>query len=214
MRLLILGLFILLNSFVGQAAVLMEGEVDEVTDYVESPEFSANQSGSSNINIDEFEMQPSATQGRFGLGLKFLGEVGSAGFHGEARIIDNIAIGASYGFGAGYQTLGLKAIQYFSEADWSFYAFGGFSKWFSGAGSKDKLNKSTPKFFADKFLNAEGRRTGQFSELLIYPGVGAKYSLLSGELSGLALQAELLVLVDVDDIGAGLSGSFGMMYYF
>lgn len=150
---------------------------------------------------------------KVGFGLGSAGALGLIGALIELNFSSEVSLSTSFGLASNYQTFGFQIKKILGGRSLMPYFSAGYSRWYT-TGKGGPIGKTTPKFFAEKFLNAEERSSGRFAENLIYPGFGLQYVQLGGNWAGTSLYAEILLLVDVDDLQSAASGGLGMLFYF
>ncbi len=153
------------------------------------------------------------SQRKVGVGLAAAGAQGLLGTLIELNFSSETSFMTNFGLGKDYRSFGFSLKRIVGGEWFAPYILGGFSRWYS-VGDHGSINTSTPSFLADNFLSAKQKRTGHFTETILYPGIGLQYHQLNGEYAGASLFAEVLFLVDIDDFATAPTGSLGFMYYF
>lgn len=150
---------------------------------------------------------------RVGFGFGLIGAYGLAGPQLELNFIPEVGITTGFGLGPGYQAFNLQVKRILAGDSLMPYIAGGVARWYS-VGPKKSRRSTQPGFLADRFLNGSEKRTGEFAEIIIYPSVGIQYMQLDGSWAGFSVYAEVLLMVDVDDLVTAGNGGLGVMYYF
>lgn len=138
--------------------------------------------------------------GRFGadLALYFTEDVGVFGGVGTSTDFNSAFLGAKF-----------TVIDSFVSS----YLSGGYAQWM-GKGGRRAVGKTTPGFFAKRFLNEKERNTGQFHENILFVGAGLQYTVDSGDWSGFSVYLEALMVADVDDLVSAPTLGLGAKYFF
>lgn len=150
---------------------------------------------------------------KMGIQTTLSGATGLLGVNLNLNFTSDIEFSLGVGVSRGFRSFNAHIKRSLGGNSFSPYFVGGYSRWYSGV-SGDELEHSSPAVLANKFLTARERQTGKFAENIIYPGLGLQYLQLSGELQGVGLFAELLMLVDLDDFITGPTAGLGANYYF
>lgn len=153
-------------------------------------------------------------QRKVGIGFAGSGVWGTLGTHLELNFSSEYSLQGGVGLGEGYQTFALQVRRYLSGQSFLPYIALGMGRWYTTGSGRGEIKTSTPEFLAERFLNDDERRRGQFSELLLVPSAGIQYLQLSGSWMGSSIFAEINLLVDLDDLILGPIGSLGYTYYF
>lgn len=161
--------------------------------------------------VDSFDFK---TQRKIGVGLSAAGSQGLAGVNFEINFSAADSFMANFGLGSGFQSLGLKYKKTFGGRWFAPYMAGGYAHWYTAGGDKEVITHSNPSFLVTRFLNESERNKGEFAENLIYPSFGLQYHQLSGEWAGASLFAEVLLLIDLDDLVSAATGELGLMFFF
>lgn len=200
MRRLILGL-ILLFTFVRplSAAVLIE----ENGKAVRKSSVKVAQSG---MALRELR--------KVAVGMGLAGVHGLFGFNLELNFLPEIGLGGGFGLGKGFQTFHFQVKKVIPGRWFLPYVAGGYTYWYVVRDEEAEIEESNPPFLAKKFLGEKEKRTGQFAEHILYPALGIQYMQLKGAYAGLSLYAEVLMMIDLDDLVTSPTGGLGMMYYF
>ena len=150
---------------------------------------------------------------KVGFGVGSAGSLGLLGAMIELNFTSDMSLMTSFGLASNYQTFGLQVKKILGGKAFMPYFSAGYTRWYT-TGDKGAIHKTTPKFFGDKFLNSEERSSGKIAENILYPGFGFQYMQLNGDWAGTSLYAEILLLIDVDDLQSEGTGGLGLIYYF
>lgn len=150
---------------------------------------------------------------RVGLGLMAGGLAGIFGADLEINFTQQTGILGGAGYSTDFRSLFLGIKHRFYGEDFSLYGTGGMARWFAN-GSDHDVGKTTPGFVADRFLSDTERRRGEFNENLIFAGVGLQYFKARGAWAGSSLYAEVVGLVDLDDLVFAPNAALGYRFYF
>lgn len=153
-------------------------------------------------------------QRRFGVGLSTAGALGLVGANLEINFTDQTSFLGGFGLGDSYQSFALQMKHSIGGRWFMPYVGGGYARWYTAGDKNGQLNKTNPSFLADRFLNNEEKSSGEFAENLIYPMAGVQYLQLSGNWAGVSAYAQILMLIDIDDLISAPTGEFGIFYYF
>jgi hypothetical protein len=149
---------------------------------------------------------------RMGLSTTFAGAIGLAGLAIDLNLTERFSYSIGLGGARGFQSFNMNIRNYFSSNNFQTYFTAGYSRWYSSSG--DKVTSTSPPFMAKKFLSAKERASGNFSENIIYPGLGAQYISPSGEWKGFGFYFEALYLLDIEDFEAAPTAGLGATYLF
>ena len=172
------------------------------------------------IEIDEYGSARTITRSpwqegnrRVGLGLAAGGIGGIFAANFELNFTDRTGLNAGFGVSTDYQSLylGLKHVLLGTEI--LPYVSGGYARWFSNGDEQD-VGKTTPGFVGKRFLSEHERKTGVFAENLIYGGLGIQYLQTHGEWKGSSIYAEVIGIVDLDDLVFEPNAGLGYIHYF
>jgi len=151
---------------------------------------------------------------KVGLGVTAAGASGLAGINLEFHFSPDTAFLTGVGIASGFQTFKIQLKKYLTGTWFLPYMSVGYARWYSVGEDNKNIKTSTPSFLAKRFLNDTEKRTGQFAENLIYPSLGLKYMQLTGEWAGVSAHAEVILLMDIDDLVVAPTGEIGMTYFF
>ena len=142
------------------------------------------------------------------------GAAGIAGINLDLNLTDHTSLSILYGFGDPFQALGFSIKRFVSGESFLPYISAGYVVW-SHERPKGKYREhTTPGILGNRFLNSTEKESGQFTENIIYPGLGLQYVQLSGPWAGTTMFLELQALIDVDDFQTAATGALGVSYYF
>lgn len=150
---------------------------------------------------------------KMGLQTTLAGATGLLGLNLNLNFTKNFEFSLGVGVSRGFRSFNTHIKTPMGGKSFSPYFVGGYSRW-SSSGSEDGVQSTSPSVLAKKFLSGHERRTGEFAENIIYPGLGLQYVQLEGELQGMGLFAEILMLVDIEDFLTGPTAGVGAIYYF
>lgn len=150
---------------------------------------------------------------KIGISATFAGPVGLFGTNLDINFTEDFALSLGVGLSQGFNSFNVHMKRTLGGESFQPYFAAGYSRW-SARGNEGSVEQTTPGVLADKFLSDREKRTGEFVENIIYPGLGLQYLTLDGDWQGLGVFAELQVLLDLDDIAVGTTASVGSIYYF
>lgn len=149
---------------------------------------------------------------KVGVGVGMAGVHGLLGINFELNFTPETSLITGFGISRGFREYHFAVKRALGGKRFLPYLSAGLTNWSSSLG--DSLNESSPGFFVKRFLSNKEKQSGNFSETIIYPGLGVQYLVLDGEWAGTTFYAELLMMIDIDDFLAEPNGGIGMMYYF
>ena len=150
---------------------------------------------------------------RVGIGLQAAGNLGFGGALMELNFSPRWGFGVGIGGGYNYQAVMAQA-KYVLAGEWLMpYMTFGFTRWFS-INKTGYIEKTTPGFIADRLLNDDEKRSGEFSKNMIFPGIGLQLMQLKGEWAGASVYAEILALLDLGNFVSAPTATVGFLYYF
>ncbi len=198
-------MFSLFTQVQAQAqAVLVEERGQKIQSKLE------HQSRKSSRYLNSFEFK---NKNRVGVGLGFAGTHGLVGTQLELNFTPEIAVTTSFGVSDAFQNFGFQIKRSFTGKYFSPYVAGGLTRWYSHS-DNGPIASTNPGFLSNKFLTNQEIASGQFTETLIYPSLGMQYIQLDGEWTGSSIYAEVLLLLDTDNLRSAPTGSIGYLYYF
>lgn len=158
-----------------------------------------------------YDSRPAAR--RVGLGLMTGGVSGIFGANLEINFTRRTGFVAGGGVSTDFKSLFIGGKHRLAGEDFSLYGSGGYARWFNN-GSERQVGKTTPGFLGERFLNQSERERGIFAENLIYAGLGVQYFKSRGEWAGSSLYAEVIAIVDLDDLTFAPNAGLGYLFYF
>ncbi|MCB0351335.1 MAG: hypothetical protein KDD38_09145 [Bdellovibrionales bacterium] len=150
---------------------------------------------------------------KIGIQTTLAGATGLAGLNLDINFTQDFAFSMGVGISRGFQAFNAHIKRSLGSGNVAPYFVGGYSRWYS-VGAEERVERTSPPLLANKFLTAKERATGIFAKDIIYPGLGLQYLITDGEMQGLGFFAEVMMLVDVNDLLAGGTGGIGSIYYF
>ena len=150
---------------------------------------------------------------KMGVGLSAAGALGMAGANLEINFTPELSFLGGFGLGTGYQSYHFQVKKVMGGQSILPYLSAGFARWYS-TGTPRTRKSIIPGFFSEKFLSDTEIETGKFGENMVYPSLGLQFVQLDGEWKGFSLYAEILILVDIDDMVSQTTGGLGLLYYF
>lgn len=150
---------------------------------------------------------------KMGLQTTLAGATGLLGLNLNINFTESFEFSLGFGISRGFHSFNGFVRLPMGGTTVSPYFVTGYSRWAAG-GSEDGVQNTSPSILAKKFLSSHERKTGEFAENIIYPGLGVQYLQLSGDFEGCGLFAEVLMLVDLDDFVTGPTAGLGAAYYF
>ena len=179
--------------------------------------FAYNASAQSFTERNRFKVSDSGVQLRshrkLGLGIQVAGISGLAGANLELNFTPLTSFVGGFGLGEGFQSFSLGLKRVLAGDQFLPYIAGGYSKWYSTQ-TDSSLYESTPSLLVERFLSSKEKQSGQFAENLLYGTLGIQFLRLGGSWTGFSLSAEVIALIDVDDLVIASTGGISMGYYF
>ncbi|MDZ4662837.1 MAG: hypothetical protein SGJ18_14590 [Pseudomonadota bacterium] len=151
---------------------------------------------------------------RVAIGSSFGGAAGIAGINLDLNLTDQAALSLLFGVGDPFQSFGFAIKRFVSGTSFLPYFSAGYVRWTHKRAESQAIETTLPNILGKRFLNSGEKESGQFSEDIIYPGLGLQYVQLSGPWAGISMYLELQALVDVDDFQTATTGALGISYYF
>ncbi|OFZ28421.1 MAG: hypothetical protein A2622_04795 [Bdellovibrionales bacterium RIFCSPHIGHO2_01_FULL_40_29] len=148
---------------------------------------------------------------KFGLGVMVGGAAGLIGLNLEINLDPTEAIGFGLGAGSGYNSFQVGWKHNFIGNYLSPYTKVGYSKWFNSASSSSAAGDSD---ILKRVLTDDEIKNNRFSADFIVASGGLEYNQLEGELSGMNLFGELVMMAEVQDLTLIPSGAVGIIYYY
>jgi hypothetical protein len=151
---------------------------------------------------------------RVAIGSSLGGAGGIASINLDLNLTDHTSLSILYGAGDPFQAFGFAVKRFVSGESFLPYVSAGYVRWSQEKPNHKSIEHTTPSTLNTKFLNSSEKDKGQFSENIIYPGLGLQYVQLSGPWAGTSVFLEIQALVDVDDFQTAATGALGVSYYF
>lgn len=151
-------------------------------------------------------------QRKVGVGIAAGGPTGTMGAFLQMHFALDVGINVGYGFGRGFNSFNVGFRNFLSTGAFNPYWGVSYARW-TGRG-ENLENSGTNSLLSEKFLSETEKRTGEFSEDLIYPSFGLQIYKMSGDWAGAAIYAEINYLIDMQDLVAGATGGLGFVTYF
>lgn len=153
---------------------------------------------SSNTDMKSFK--------KLGLGLSVGGTSGLLGLNAEVNLDPNEALIIGLGAGPSYGTFAVGLKHNFDALYLSPYAKAGYSKWFSSSGKNATDSDVLKRIFSDEEL-----RSGRFDADFFFGGMGLEYNQLEGELAGVNLFGEVILMDEISSSTFIPSGAIGVI---
>ena len=198
MKYAILWSLVLLSLHVNAAILLDEGHAKNSTIHSKTAE-------------DSFALRKLR---RAGIGVSAAGALGLAGISLELNLTPENSFKAGYGGGPGYQSYNIEMKRTMGSGAFLPYMGGGFAHWYTSGSKHESITTTTPNFLAEKFMTEDEKRQGIINENILYPSIGLQFIQLGEPMAGSSIYMELMVLVEVGQMQAVPTGSFGYTYYF
>ena len=159
-----------------------------------------------NNNLDMKSMK------KVGAGLAVGGMTGLIGLNVEINIMPEDTIFFGLGSGKGFNTFNFGYKKNFEGYYMSPYTKVGLTRWSDSANSNSGAASSSDVL--RQVLSDNQIRDNRFYVNFLAGGVGLEYNQLEGNLSGINLFGELLVLTDISDFKLVPTGSIGITYFY
>jgi hypothetical protein len=150
---------------------------------------------------------------RIGAELQVAGPNGLAGVHLGFNLNRIYTVMVGFGGSEDFQSIQAEWRRYIEAKNFSPYLLFGAAKW-SSIGERDPIQKTNPGFLADRLMNDRDKARGIIDEVLLYPGFGINYQVLEGDMKGLTVFANIVMLADIKDFQAAPSATLGSGFYF
>lgn len=150
---------------------------------------------------------------RVGIGASGAGPLGMLGANLELNFTPKWGLMAGYGTGMTYQSYTFQVKRVLAGEYLLPYLAGGVSRWYTASEGRGKIENIQPAFL-ERFMSADEKSKGEFSEILLYPAFGLQYVQLDGAWAGYSMFVEILLLVDIEDFETAPTGTVGFLYYF
>jgi hypothetical protein len=149
------------------------------------------------------------TYKKFGLGVSLGTTTGLLGLNGEINLDRYEALALGLGAGPSYGTFSLGWKHNFEAQYLSPYSKVGYSKWFNSSGKNATDSDVLKRIFTDEEL-----RSGKFNADFIFGGMGIEYNQLEGDLAGVNLFGEVIMLSEISKSTFIPTGGIGIIYYY
>ena len=146
---------------------------------------------------------------KLGLGFMMGGSTGLVGLNAEVNLDSTEAVFIGLGAGPSYGTFSFGWKHNFEGQYLSPYTKLGYSKWFNSSGSN-----ATESDILKSIFTYEELKSGRFNADFAVGGIGLEYNQLEGELSGVNLFAEVLLLDEISKSTFIPTGGVGIIYYY
>ncbi|NQY99646.1 MAG: hypothetical protein HRT45_03135 [Bdellovibrionales bacterium] len=151
---------------------------------------------------------------KVGVGLSTAGALGFLGANIEINFTPQDSFMGGFGMGDSYQSYALQYKHSIGGSWFVPYVGGGYARWYTVTDDNGRIQETSPGLLADKFLSRRELNTGRFDEHLFYPMAGVQYFQLKGKWAGFSLYAQVMMLLDLDDLVSAPTGEFGAFFYF
>ncbi len=148
---------------------------------------------------------------RFGLGLMAGGSTGVLSVNGEINLDLNEALTIGLGMGPGYGSFGVNWKHNFEAMYLSPYTKLGYAKWYS---SSRGSNSATDSEVLKRVYSENDLRNNRFDVDFIVGSAGLEYNQLEGELSGINLFGEVVMMTELRKVSLIPTGAIGITYYY
>lgn len=148
---------------------------------------------------------------KMGFGMSVGGASGAVALNGELNLDPEHTISAGLGMGPNYGAFSLLYKHNYEGLYLSPYFKAGYSKWFSAGstttsfGNSDLLNQ----IYSEKQI-----KSGKFDTDFAVGSFGVEYNQLEGELSGINLFGELVLMTEIKTAKVVPTGSVGLIYFY
>ena len=148
---------------------------------------------------------------RLGIGMMVGGATGLLGLNLEINVEPTEAAVFGLGTGPSYNSFNFGWKHNFIGNYLSPYTKVGYSKWFNAGGSSASASDSD---ILRRVLNDEEIKKNRFGADFIVGSAGLEYNQLEGELSGVNLFGELVMMAEIKRTVFIPSGAIGINYYY
>ncbi len=148
---------------------------------------------------------------RFGIGLVVGGATGLLGLNFEINVEPNDAAVFGLGTGSGYNSFGLGWKHNFIGNYLSPYTKVGYSKWFNSASGS---NSAADSDVLRRILTDDEIKNNRFGADFLVGSAGLEYNQLEGDLSGINLFGEIVMMAEIKKTVFIPSGAIGINYYY
>ena len=151
---------------------------------------------------------------RAGLGVAAAGAYGIMGINIELNFTPRWSSLIGFGVSTEFQTFQFQARRYLGGESLLPYLGLGFAHWTNNGETEGGIQKTNPTYVAQQFMTEDERSRGEIAESLMYPAVGVQYLILNGPWTGVGVNLELDLLIELEAFAAVPTGSLGFSYYF
>lgn len=148
---------------------------------------------------------------RFGVGLMVGGATGLLGFNFEINVDPSEAMVFGLGTGTGYNSFGLAWKHNFIGNYLSPYTKVGYSKWFNTSSGSSSASDSD---ILRRVLTDDEIKNNRFGADFLVGSAGLEYNQLEGDLSGVNLFGEIVMMAEIKKTVFVPSGAIGINYYY
>ena len=146
---------------------------------------------------------------KLGVGLMAGGATGVLSLNGEINLESSEAAIIGIGIGPGYGAFNLGWKHNFEAYYLSPYTKVGYSKWYSSS-----KGDATDSAVLKRIYNESELRGGRFDVDFVAGSMGIEYNQLEGDLSGVNLFGEIVVMADFRKFTMIPTGAIGINYYY
>lgn len=146
---------------------------------------------------------------KLGVGLMAGGATGVLSLNGEINLESSEAAIIGIGIGPGYGAFNLGWKHNFEAYYLSPYTKVGYSKWYSSS-----KGDATDSAVLKRIYNENELRGGRFDVDFVAGSMGIEYNQLEGDLSGVNLFGEIVVMADFRKFTMIPTGAIGINYYY
>jgi hypothetical protein len=147
---------------------------------------------------------------KVGIGASLGGQLGLMGINTEINFEDTNSAIAGIGKGPGYNSVQLAWKHAFDGDYIAPYTTVGYSRWFNSSGGHDYSDSAILR----RVLTASEKASGTFGTDFLNASVGLQYNQLSGELAGLSVYAEFMLMTEVKRGEILPNGVVGTTFFF
>lgn len=149
---------------------------------------------------------------RAGVSLVAAGDMGLAGAKLELNLTPQWSVSAGAGGSTAFSTYSFQVHRYLDGENFLPYTGIGIARWYGDNGGP--IQQTNPSLLLDTLMNDSDRRSGSVREFLITPKLGLQYLAPNGPYAGYGFFAEVLLLLDLQDLVMAPTGALGVSYYF
>lgn len=149
---------------------------------------------------------------KIGIGFTAGGMIGMIGINGEVNIEPENSLFLGLGTGKGFNTFNFGYKKNFEGYYMSPYTKVGYSQWYNSSTSNNGSARNSD--ILRRVLSDDEIQNNKFNVSFLAGGAGLEYNQLEGDLSGLNLFGELLVMMDASSFTFLPTGSIGLTYFY